>query len=697
MPQPRASEEIARPAKQATPAEDAESQPVNRPATRAEKRPGGDGFSLGRASPAADPGFRLDTAPADVDPSFPVQAAASVAGADVSAATQDEAKEDAGSAVKSNVRFMTQEAFEFFWNRGRHHFVRLGNQTVALKRAAAELKNRVVDEGGVIGLRPASGIERYIEGRRAGKHLVRDASLETIEIAKLRREWEEAAASGEPDRMTRTANALIRAVEAERARTGAHESTHARGDSGRHPTSEILNPSRGSNADKLANKAIGDPNVRRTSGEGGQLAREGYAVYYPEAAHQSAMTPEPHVDSGVAPRDVARGRAQPSAERITLTGEQAVIAARLILAETPERRVSMLRRILGPIDDEVAEQLLRKSPTEIAAALNGRDEMQALSYRRGGDPERSDPLYRTQDRPGSKQKPYRPRDQTWEEWFWDWTPEGWGGPKDEFTSPPEDDRPPFDPRVGYYGRLQRRFSQTAQRLSFTEGVDIDGDRYRSLLMVGSNLNGKTTQGLSPQGVALLVGILCDRSERFRTAEDAVEFLAKVELAAGKTMNREQREGLRRSLESSRGAAVRLLDNDLRDGDGFQTIILIDSAFEGLVPEGRDYAEASVMAHELGHVVSRVLKVGESFEQLPAYERGQVANELEKAFRSSRTSQGAAGGRGDWERSPEEWFAEVFMVYLTEPEFAKSQAPLTCAILRRLWNRHPILSQILRLS
>lgn len=284
MPQSRASDEVAQSATQATPAEEAQTQPVAQPPGRTQERSAGDGFSLGRVSPAVDPGFRLDSAPADVDPGFPVQAAASVAGADVSPGTHGETKEDSRAALASKARLMTQEAFEFFWNRGRHHFVRLGNQTVALKRAAAELKNRVVDEGGVIGLRPPSGIERYVASRRVGTNAARGASLETAEIAKLRREWEEAAASGDPDRMTRTANALIHAVEAERARTSAHEAAHATSDRGRHPTSEVLNPSEGHIARARAADMVADPEVWRAPNELG----DGHMFYDPTAGHSEA-------------------------------------------------------------------------------------------------------------------------------------------------------------------------------------------------------------------------------------------------------------------------------------------------------------------------------------------------------------------------------------------------------------------------
>lgn len=136
----------------------------------------------------------------------------------------------------------------------------------------------------------------------------------------------------------------------------------------------------------------------------------------------------------------------------------------------------------------------------------------------------------------------------------------------------------------------------------------------------------------------------------------------------------------------------------RAGDEDQTIILIDSAFEGLnSEEGRRTAEAVTLAHEIGHVADNVLKIGEAFEELPAYERDRVAKEMERAFRDSRVSQGFGGREGSWGKSPKEWFAEFFMLYLTSPEFAKREAPLTCSILRSLWNKHPVFSQILRLS
>jgi hypothetical protein len=369
MPQPRASDAVARPAKQATPDEDAEA--VDRSSGGAQERSVDEGFSLGRASPAADSGFGLDTAPADVDPSFPVQAAPSAAGADVSAATQDEAKEDAGSAVKSNIRFMTQEAFEFFWNRGRHHFVRLGNQTVALKRAAAELKNRVVDEGGVIGLRPPSEFERYIEGRRAGKHLVRDASLETIEIAKLRREWEEAAASGDPDRMTRTANALIRAEAAESARAGREFPP---------PREQILNPTGRPIGDKReAGRLVADDAIGRASGKAAfaHMSPGGHVVHSRSGADPS----HPHSDADVGPGEIARAPGPQADDDVgsgqitwdsaagadgALPGEDVGSAVDAIVNSPPERRANALRQVRERLGDAAWEVVWQASPGSMA-------------------------------------------------------------------------------------------------------------------------------------------------------------------------------------------------------------------------------------------------------------------------------------------------------------------------------------------
>ena len=89
--------------------------------------------------------------------------------------------------------------------------------------------------------------------------------LESREIVEKRRAWEEAARSGDPDRMTRAANDLIRAIESETARLGPHEAERAFAEDEGHPTGKSPAPDhRRKDGDDLSNK--GPPSRRSDDG-----------------------------------------------------------------------------------------------------------------------------------------------------------------------------------------------------------------------------------------------------------------------------------------------------------------------------------------------------------------------------------------------------------------------------------------------
>lgn len=553
---------------------------------------------------------------------------------------------------------ITTRAFDYFYDRAEQHFVRLNSMGAALKRAGRELRERVVENDGVFDLRPPNAIERYLASRAL--HARRATAWEPAEVATRRRDWDEAKRSGDPDAMTRTANALIRAAGQRHAQSNSHEAAHSPYPAPGPTIEEILNP----------RDAQSDADM--PPGETARL---------------------PQSDDEMPPGELARVSDYHALYPISIAGDEFGTGVDAGLHETARDSRSWLHEL---------EQRFGRAPVEgehwalttTVGSMPG--EVLPLSAS-SSPPRRTDEFYDVREAQPARQRRYKPREQTWEEWFWDWRWESWGGPKDTFTSEPKDDRPPFDPRAGYEDRLASRWKEVGPRFNRISGVDIDGESYTSTLMVGSNLDGKTAQGLSPEGIKFLANVLSDRVLRFRTAEEAADFLVKAERAAGKTVTAAERRGWVDTIKSGRGLTVELLKGDGTSGDVDQTIILIDSAFDGLVPEGRRTAEAVVLAHEVGHVATNVLKIDEVVENLPAHERDRVAKEMERAFRASRISQGYRVGESEWDKDPQEWFAEVFMLYLTSPESAKRDAPLTCSILRSLWNKHPVLSQILRLS
>lgn len=319
----------------------------------------------------------------------------------------------------------------------------------------------------------------------------------------------------------------------------------------------------------------------------------------------------------------------------------------------------------------------------------------------------SDGDYIISERPLAPQRPYRSREQSWREYFWDWMPESLGGPRDDFSSTTRitigKEGPPFDPTKGYNDRLNERL-QRAERgelgskpRGYENGVDVDGASYRAMFVVGARRGDRTSRGLSPSGVAALTEVLFDRIVRYKTAEEAAKALIAAEKARNNAFNPslEYQAALVAKLNATGGMAVA---NDVGpEGDKELVLVLVDTAFASMTDVARTSgAVPANKAHELGHVVSRLLALDRAFEALPASERAQLSSELERLFTESRAGQGARDGDA-WARNPEEWIAEVFMVYLREPELAKRAAPLTCSLLRKLCNSHPVLSRILRLS
>ena len=137
----------------------------------------------------------------------------------------------------------------------REGFVRFGDLGAAARYAAdlakSEFERIGTAQGWVLRRKPRNAFYNYMEGepgRRVGRPLVPATPTgdragrqgQSPEVAARRKDWEQAARSGDADAMTRTSNALIRAVERDRAASGAPPQPVQ--SDGRHPTSEILWP-----------------------------------------------------------------------------------------------------------------------------------------------------------------------------------------------------------------------------------------------------------------------------------------------------------------------------------------------------------------------------------------------------------------------------------------------------------------------
>lgn len=142
-------------------------------------------------------------------------------------------------------------------DRAKEHHGRLNNFAAAFRIASREVSGRLYQrDDGVYDLKPPTKLELFVqEWAKGGKAAAPPAEPE--DVARLRRAWDEAARSGDPDRMTRAANDLIRAVTDARSR-GEMPSARA-GESD--PTREILNPQRGRSIGEYGHNVHAEPHA----------------------------------------------------------------------------------------------------------------------------------------------------------------------------------------------------------------------------------------------------------------------------------------------------------------------------------------------------------------------------------------------------------------------------------------------------
>lgn len=170
-------------------------------------------------------------------------------------------REDKGHAV---TRRVATESLD----RAKEHHGRLNNFGAAFRIASREVGARIYRRAdGVYDLKPPTELERFVQEWAKGA-TTQVVPSEPEDVAARRRAWEETARSGDPDRMTRAANDLIRAVT--HARSRGEMSAAGAGDAD--PMREILNPQRG-----------------RSIGEYGHATHEG-AVLWPDVVQANNGT-----------------------------------------------------------------------------------------------------------------------------------------------------------------------------------------------------------------------------------------------------------------------------------------------------------------------------------------------------------------------------------------------------------------------
>jgi hypothetical protein len=144
-----------------------------------------------------------------------------------------------------------RELLEFAIDAAREGYVRTANMGAAFNMMKRQLKDRwTVEKGpsGYVFKEHIHPLEAYLrpgvqhEGTHKGPPPPpeKPAAPESEAVADARKRWDAAKTSGDAGAMTRTANDLLRAVEADRPSSG--EPAPAQTEGGRHPASEVLAP-----------------------------------------------------------------------------------------------------------------------------------------------------------------------------------------------------------------------------------------------------------------------------------------------------------------------------------------------------------------------------------------------------------------------------------------------------------------------
>ncbi|MBC7932053.1 MAG: hypothetical protein H7Z38_15960 [Rubrivivax sp.] len=238
------------------------------------------------------------------------------------------------------------------------------------------------------------------------------------------------------------------------------------------------------------------------------------------------------------------------------------------------------------------------------------------------------------------------------------------------------DAPPVDPEAGLYDRIGLRLRERLEKSPnlVISGQDTDGRPYKTLLRVGTDLKSDGVNALNLRGADMLSEILFDEVKHFNTVFEAEEWLKEQ----GHPID--EKEGL--LPLGTPGFHAGIVDKpNPRD----PRMVLGTIGFE---PQEQ---RAQTKAHESGHMISELLDLEHYFASMPNADQEIMGREL-RAIIQKRGSKSE-----EWPKSPEEWIADFFMRYLTEPDETKKTAPFTSSVIRKLWNENDRVNKLLILS
>jgi hypothetical protein len=130
----------------------------------------------------------------------------------------------------------------------------------------------------------------------------------------------------------------------------------------------------------------------------------------------------------------------------------------------------------------------------------------------------------------------------------------------------------------------------------------------------------------------------------------------------------------------------------------------DPSFKDLAP----WAQVSVRAHEMGHLLHSILNIDSVFNDLPAAEREKIMSELFEFYKklTEMGVKGRASGYKGWteemrqlafvSRNPKDYelFAEFIGKMMTHPEEMRKNCPHFYKFMKELINSHPELSKVM---
>jgi hypothetical protein len=266
---------------------------------------------------------------------------------------------------------------DFAYDAAREGFVRTASMGAALNIMKRRLRDRWTaekQESGYVFKEHVHPLDGYLRSQARHKRVHEGEQPKVPEsdaVAAARKRWDEAKAAGDAGQMTIAANALLRAVEAERAASG--EPAPVQIDGGRHPISEILAPEGDEHGKAIASEAartVRNAVVATSDIVAPPTTPEDHGIANPEAASDAGFTNE----TGAAADSEANVERLPT----TRFAEEVLHRAAAIVSRVPfEERFAVLRAFEHQFGSQDAARVVALLDPETRAGFEGKSDDEA--------------------------------------------------------------------------------------------------------------------------------------------------------------------------------------------------------------------------------------------------------------------------------------------------------------------------------